>query len=57
MKEMLAEYEQSIEEIKSILKQLRANNSNGQNDFKIGQYEQILSELRHSAESIKKYLE
>lgn len=57
MKEMLAEYEQNIAEIKSILKQLRANNSNGQNDFKIGQYEQILSELRHSAGSIKKYLE
>ncbi len=56
MKAMLTEYEQNIETVKRILKNLRASPQTESQQWKIEQYEQILHDLMHSAGKIREYI-
>lgn len=57
MKEMLAEYEQNIVTIKSILTKLKAKPESEFRDLRIIQYETMLYDVQGKAAEIRKYME
>lgn len=57
MKNMLAEYEQNIATIKSILKKLKTKPESEFRDLRIVQYETMLYDVQGKAAEIKKYME